>query len=116
MRAPFLADYRCSECGVFEALVDRPAPDDHECPECGELAPWTISAPMPRVLSAATFATIRGGDMTDRPPGMLDTRPLADGKMTMTQWKAAQREQQRERRHQALIKRGIKKRRIQVGG
>ncbi len=107
-----VAEYRCAECGVFEVTVNRPAPDDYEC-ECGVSAPWCMSAPKPKVLSVPCYATVRGGD-TERRPGMLDTRDLAEGKLTMTQWKAKQREAQRTRRHKMLIDKGITSKKIQV--
>jgi hypothetical protein len=141
-----VADYRCPEHGMFEAVVQRnelgDAPDELPCPVvvheqaphacgydyehdetiyfyedvlCCEPSPWTISAPKSRVVSVVPTAAVRGGDMTDRPPGMLDTRDLAEGKVTHTQWKAKQRELTRARRHEQLIAKGVKQRKIQVG-
>lgn len=126
-----VADYRCPEHGLFEATVRRDengdAPDTQPCPhvidhddeggvdECLLESPWTISSPKPRVLSVLPSAAIRGGDMKDRPPHMLDTRALAEG-MPLSTWKTKQRELTRDRRHKMLIDKGIKKRKIQVGG
>lgn len=109
-----MAEFRCAGCGVFEELVESPAPDEIECPDCGSSATWTISAPKPKVWSVTPYATVRGGDMKDRPPGMLDTRPLAEG-MSMTEWKKVQREDQRRRRHKQLIDKGIIQKKVIVG-
>jgi hypothetical protein len=135
--APMTADYECPTHGRFEALVERDAvgdpPADAECPAsvdaeyrvgssrpidlgydllCRHLSPWRISAPALKRDSVPCYAAERGGD-TDRRPGMLDTRPLAEG-MSHKDWKAKQTAARQERRHQTLIKRGLKTRRVQV--
>jgi hypothetical protein len=51
--------------------------------------------------------------MKDRPPGMLDTRDLADGKLSYIQWRAKQKGITDERRHQQMLKNGLKTKRIQ---
>ncbi len=134
-----LAEYLCPEHGRFELLVERnekgDAPDvvpcactgsilriaealglvkpgDYEEVQCGRPATWTISAPKPKVLSVPATAVTRGGDLKDRPPGMLDTRPLAEG-MPMSEWRKVQKKHSEERRHQQLIERGLKQKRIQ---
>ncbi len=130
-----VAEYDCPSCGRIEQLVQRDENGDppetvtcgqvFDCGEafaakygiakCDQYATWTISAPKTRVLSVMPTAAIRGGDMKDRPPGMLDTRPLAEG-MPMSEWKAKQREGQRARRHKMLTDKGVIPRKIQVGG
>ena len=110
--APILSEYDCPSCGIFEAIMTRD--DDHApCPGCAESAPWCFSAPKTKVDSMPCTAVVRGKD-EDRRPGMLDTRPLADG-MSMKDWRKVQDGHRRERRHQQLIKRGLKQRRVQVG-
>jgi hypothetical protein len=139
-----VAEYRCPTHGVFEALVQRDpngdAPDAQPCfyvlddsgdPDldhlpsaqeeddtnttfCCGISPWTISAPSVANDALKVRAVSLGGDMKDRPPGMLDTRGLAEG-MKMSEWKKIQRDKQRERRHQQMIKKGIRSKRIQVG-
>lgn len=108
-----LSEFECPDCGVFEELIAKPVPDEHDCPTCGALSPWVMSAPKPKVLSVPCYAVQRGGD-TERRPGMLDTRPLAEG-MPMKEWRALQDKGRQERRHQQLVKKGIKQKRIQVG-
>jgi len=110
---PVLQDFICPECGPFELLAPRDV-DGVPCPDCGELAPWAISAPKPQVWSKPCTAAIKGGDMKDRPPGMLDTRPLAEG-MSLESWKKWQAGITRERRHQQLLKRGAIQKKIFVG-
>lgn len=116
-----VAEYRCPLHGIFEETVERPAPDEMRCPEsmfadrpCGTWSPWCISAPKPKVLSVPCYASSSGGDLKDRPPGMLDTRPLAEG-MSMTEWKDKQRDAQRTRRHKMLIDKGAIQKKITVG-
>lgn len=139
-----VAEYRCSVHGVFERIVQRdasgdvwdsvpclyilddsgdrdldhlPSSEEEEDPNvtfCCGISPWTPSAPKPRVVSIPCFATVRGGD-TERRPGMLDTRGLADGSLTHDQWKAKQRDGQRDRRHKQLVDKGIVSKKIQVG-
>ena len=137
-----VAEYRCPVHGVFEKLVERPAPDVHLCQEdddchgcggqpsapgamdchvcdgratpCGHASPWCISAPKMAIDSVPCYATVRGGD-TERRPGMLDTRDLGEGKVTHEQWKAKQRDAQRTRRHKMLVDKGVISKKIQVG-
>ena len=128
-----VAEYECPFHGRFEATVKRdergdapeaqPCPayvaplDDYEPsepPECAEPSPWRISAPAQRVWSVPAYAASTGGDMKERPPGMLDTRPLAEG-MPYTEWKRKQDDARRARRHDQLTQMGVLKKRIQVG-
>lgn len=134
-----VAEYRCPMHGVFEATVMRgesgDAPDEQSCPvagpyreshdddletgdltigapvPCGLPSPWTISSPKPRVLSVVPTAAVRGGDMKDRPPWMLDTRPLAEG-MPYAEWSKKQDNLQQARRHQELIDKGITQKKV----
>lgn len=112
-----LSEYRCPDHGIFEATVQRDAngdaPDEQPCQDCGEPSPWTISAPHPKVLSVPCSAVSRGGDMSERHPGMLDTRPLAEG-MPMKEWRGVQDKHRQERRHKLLIDKGLKQKKIQV--
>lgn len=120
----FMAEYMCPEHGRFELLVERdtngdppvemPCTEPECCDEhpCGAPSPYTISAPKTAVDSVPCTAVTRGGDMKDRPPGMLDTRPLAEG-MPMSEWKKVQKKHTEERRHQQLIRNGLKTKRIQ---
>lgn len=131
--APMLADYECPEHGVFEAQVQRDENGDppamanclltesfvrmndgtgwHPVP-CGRRSPWRISAPSLKRDSIPCFAAVRGGD-SERRPGMLDTRPLAEG-MPVKEWKAKQADATRERRYHQLIAKGLKTKRVQV--
>ncbi len=128
-----VAEYECPFCGRFAALVQRneqgDAPPMHPCPSymaplddyepseppvCGEPSPWRISAPAQRVWSVPAYAASQGGDMKERPPGMLDTRPLAEG-MPYSEWRKKQDDAQRARRHDQLTQMGVLKKRIQVG-
>lgn len=117
-----IAEYRCPEHGVFEALVDRDTNGDppvkQPCPAavlgCSHPSPWTISAPRPKVDSIACFAAIPGGDLKNRPPGMLDTRPLAEG-MKYSEWQKLQRNHQRARRHKQMVDKGLIQKKIIVG-
>lgn len=125
-----VAEYECSLHGRFEVTAQRDAngdaPATEPCPVllwcyahdvlgcsdclprsvCNEPSSWTISAPKTKVLSVVPTAAVRGGDMKERPPWMLDTRPLAEG-MKHSEWKAKQRELTRARRHQQLIDKGV---------
>ena len=111
-----VAEYRCPEHGLFEVTaqrVDDGAPTEHAC-ECGTVSPWTPSAPKMRVDTVLPTAAVRGGD-TERRPGMLDTRPLAEG-MPMAEWRKVQDKHREERRHQQMVANGLKPKRVQIGG
>lgn len=125
-----VAEYECPLHGVFEATVQRTesgdAPERQECPgpghatndddrPCGLDSPWIISAPKTAVLSARPTAAVRGGDMSERPPWMLDTRPLAEG-MPYAEWSKKQDALQRDRRHKELIEKGATQKKIIVAG
>lgn len=117
-----VADYECPEHGRFEATMLRDANGDPPvtaaCPlrwdgdGCCAISPWRPTAPQLKRDSVPCYAEVRGGD-TERRPGMLDTRALAEG-MPRKEWKAKQAAARQERRHQQLIKQGLKTRRVQV--
>ena len=133
--SPMMAEYECDDHGRFDALVERDHAGDppawQPCPvrcrdgapgaESAELwqllcmnpAPLAISAPKVARDSVPAYAAVRGGD-TERRPGMLDTRPLAEG-MSTKEWRKQQDAGRQERRHQQLIARGLKTKRVQVG-
>lgn len=94
---PMLSDFLCPNCGPCSALAPRDC-DGIPCPDgCGEIAVWVMPAPFGRV-NPVSFST---GRSDERPPGMLDTRPLAEG-MSKAEWD----KQQRKIDHDAVWKRG----------
>lgn len=130
---PMIAEYWCENHGRIEKLVQRDEkgdpPEFVRCdayldtggviearygiePHCDQVCELVISAPQTKKDSVPCYAAVRGGDMKDRPPGMLDTRPLAEG-MPMSEWKQLQKKHSEERRHKQLIERGLKTKRIQ---
>ncbi len=131
--ADIVAEYRCPRHGVFEATVARPAPDEMPCPVddettdailytagacravCGLASPWCISAPAVESEALKVRAVSLGGDMKERPPGMLDTRKLGSGEQTMTQWKKERREERIRRRHKQLVDKGVISKKVIVG-
>lgn len=87
-----LADYKCDSCGDGqEHMVSSPAPDTIECEFCGELARWVPSA----VFGRVKVGEVVRGKSDERPPGMLDTRPLAEG-MSRSEWDQQQAKLTRE--------------------
>lgn len=77
-----LVDYHCDSCGDDqEHMVTSPAPDLIECEFCGEPARWVPSA----VFGSVKQGEVLRGKSDERPPGMLDTRPLAEG-MSKKEW------------------------------
>lgn len=136
---PMLAEYLCENHGRIEKLVDRDEKGDPpelvlcgepielygnaaqamgaepgETVECDQWCEFAVSATSVAKDSIPCTAVVRGGDMKDRPPGMLDTRPLAEG-MPMSEWKKIQKKHTEDRRHKELIAKGLKTKKIQVG-
>lgn len=117
--APYIAEYDCASCGRFERSCKR---DEHGEPpqtavcECGIDAAIAISA------AHGTFWTSQivpinppGSTRHDQPdPRALDTRDLAEGKVTKKQWRAKQLEITKARRHAKRIKTGRAQRRVQI--
>jgi putative FmdB family regulatory protein len=118
--SPMVSEYDCAECGRFEQLVTRndagDPPESFECPECGESAELTISAPMVQYWSRPPVPIGYASKSDEKDPRALDTEPLATGKMTKAEWKKWQRGISAERRYQKRLKAGKISKRIQVGG
>lgn len=106
------ASYEAAAEVAIEAGYGDPATASYETQWCGDTCPWRISAPSLKRDTVPCYAAARGGD-TDRRPGMLDTRSLAEGG-SVKEWKAKQQAARHERRHHELIKKGLKTRRVQV--
>lgn len=83
--APIVSDYRCPEHGLFEAVTERPAPDWIECTVCDAESPWTVSAVR---LRFPAFVSVSRGKSDEKPhPYVLDTEPLADGRVTLDEFR-----------------------------
>jgi len=91
-------DYRCKRCGrTFEVMRDRSDTativtccDGIEC----DTVPSTTHCKIP-------LASVDHGTGKERPPHVLDTRPLADG-MSTSEWRAVQSKKRAERRYRQL--------------
>ena len=80
------ADYYCAFCdSTQEHTVSSPAPDEVPCEFCEFTAQWSPTPIMGRVK----IGEVLRGKSDERPPGMLDTRPLAEG-MPKKEWDAMQ--------------------------
>lgn len=128
--APIMSEYECEFCGRIEKLVNR---DEHGDPpetvvcgtsyedlghdeECAAIATLTISAPQIKFWSRAPVPVGYASKSDEWDPRALDTRPLADGRMTKPEWRKWQRGITHELRYQKLLKAGKIQKRIQVGG
>ncbi len=120
--APMIAEYECELHGRFELLVHR---DEHGDPPesavctaevcvLSSTAKLVLSAPSIKHWSVTPTAVVKGRDH-ERRPGMLDTSKLADG-MSPKEWRAEQAKGREERRHQQLLDKGLRQKRIQSSG
>lgn len=109
-----LLEFSCPKHGRFDVLVPRAEdPDYATCPICTASSSWVISAPMVRNLTARVQA-VTTAKSDERRPGMLDTRPLAEG-MPMKEWRAKQDKARVERRHKQMVKNGLVTPKVIVG-
>jgi hypothetical protein len=117
--APMLSEYECAVCGRFEQLVSRDdagdPPPSVECLGCAGIADLVISAPSIKFWSRDPVPIGYASKSDEWDPRALDTRPLAEGKMTKQEWRKWQRGISNERRYQKRLKAGKIKKRIQVG-
>ena len=74
-----VAEYICGAGHRHESLETAPPRASMPCPECGEPAALTISAPMVQQHSGKALYSIQRGERQETPPGCLDTRQLAKG-------------------------------------
>ena len=80
-------DYRCQKCSTtFESFEDRTAPPEVlPCQShCDGEAVRIFSAPS---IGTNWLGSVNRGKSDERPPGVMDTRALADGK-PLSEWKA----------------------------
>lgn len=95
------------------------------CPTDAEIERWRrktcrlrselqISAPSIKFWSRDPVPIGYASKSDERDPRMLDTRPLAEGKMTKAEWQKWQKGISQERRHQKRLKSGRAQKRIQV--
>lgn len=80
-------EFECPEHGRFESLVirvdDGNPPDSTSCDKCGSDSIQVTSAVMGRIKRGE----VQRGKSDERPPGFLNTEPLADG-MPPQEWSA----------------------------
>jgi hypothetical protein len=117
--SPFLADYDCDACGRFELLTTRDEkgdpPEDVPCETCGRPSQRVLSTKIANPAFIPTAINEPGASRHDKPdPRALDTRDLAEGKLTKKEWRKKQAEITKARRHAKRIKAGRAVKRIQV--
>jgi hypothetical protein len=99
-----MLDYQCPRGHRFESLEKRGAePETIECPATIDLAGFHGGCYLPATvtLSAPMVGTNWAGDVSrgksdPRPPGVLDTRALAEG-MPLKEWKQKRAEYWRDK-------------------
>lgn len=91
-------DFHCETCRTTAESLERRSENVAEkpCP-CGGVAKRCLSAVMPGTV----WGSFARGKSDERPPGVLDTRPLADG-MPKAEWRKQQRAAQRDRRYRQV--------------
>jgi rRNA maturation protein Nop10 len=93
-------DFLCRDCSTLhEEFVDSDARYDDRgeaCPMCGG---ETRAVPVPPKVAVATaMPGFERGKSSERPgPAAFDTKPLADGRQNITQWKKARSKMWRDR-------------------
>ena len=95
-----LCDYECPRCGVFETLVDSPAPDEIDCPECFLASHWVPAAVFGKVRN---WEVQRGGWQKPERPTWTDTRDLGEGQ-ELHEWQEKRRAVWDEERKKDSIK------------
>ena len=80
-----LCEYLCPTHGRFDCLVIRldggDPPASSQCEKCGAESMHVTSA----VLGRVKRGEVKRGKSDERPPGYLNTEPLADG-MPQSEW------------------------------
>ena len=89
-----VCDYRCPTCGDFEAMIERPAPDELEC-QCGEIAYWTPSPVLGRVkLASATQGKVSKAEKAS----WTNTEALGEGQ-PFSEWRKERDKVWRDKRY-----------------
>lgn len=96
-----MLDYHCARCGsTFESLEARDdVPATKRC-ECGAAARRCLSAVKTRTTWGE--AATRGRPEEPPSPDAIDTRPIAEGTMTVKEWRQKRQAQAREARVKQL--------------
>jgi hypothetical protein len=101
-RGLVLADFRCPEHSVFEALADRDA-DAIACPACGASSPWSPAAVFGRVQLVSAVQ----GKAAPKPHKMsLDLRDVGEGR-SLNDWKKERRKAWRDHDYKRRKDKGL---------
>ena len=84
-------DYECPHHGRFEILEDVEARDDRPCPQCDCDSPYCFPAPSIKPNYASTTT-----GRSEKPAGFLSTSEIADGRMTVNEYKAEKAKRRKE--------------------
>lgn len=97
-----MPDYLCEPCNLrFEiGVVETPVPPTSPCPECGAQADHVIGAS--KWAREWVSPVKRGKPQEVAGPLSMDTRPIAEGKMTTREWTAMMQKRARDRQWQEI--------------
>lgn len=91
-----MLEFECRRCHkVAESLEPRSALPAFIVCECGGMADRVISAPKTATVWLQAVST---GKSDPIPAGGYDTSPIADGKMTVKEWRASRNKLHRDQR------------------
>ncbi len=95
-----MQDYWCDDCRWRgESLEEMPVRPHVACGSCGAPAEAVIGAPKPMTV----WGVVQRGKSDEKPPGAMDTSPLADG-MPLHEWKARRKKQRDDERRARIRK------------
>jgi hypothetical protein len=91
-------DYECAHHGRFEIFEEREAAIERDCPECGQASPFCYPGPSIK----QNYASATTGKADELPAGFVSTSEIADGRMSVREYKAARAAKRREQLRAAV--------------
>ncbi len=97
-------EYACDAHGPFELVVDlATSRDARPCPTCGAPSERTLTSNIATHINVGVFR----GKSDPPPPNAMDTRPLAEGKVSLKEFRAQRRAKHRDDRRAKAKQRGF---------
>ena len=97
-------EYGCEAHGPFEVVVElATSRTPRPCPTCGAASERTLNA----TIAHHVKVSVSRGKSDPPPPGAMDTRALAEGKVTLKEFRAKSRTMRRDARWRQAKQKGL---------